>query len=185
MSLYSCKRRACYHHAAEPQVCLPVPLPPAWLSPHGTFCDKCRGRAAWLSCPPAAAPPGRSRTRRRPWSARHLGGEDRAAVRQGPPEPCPPWDGVEPRVTAAGAAVNGVEWQQCWETLAGGSCGGTGGTWVWGIWSEHNPYPWLPKIINQWGVSITPTLVSGEGWEMPELELAAQCSRPAGRGGRQ
>lgn len=39
-----------------------------------TFCDKCRGRAAWLSCPPAAAPPGRSRTRRRPWSARRLEG---------------------------------------------------------------------------------------------------------------
>lgn len=27
-----------------------------------TFCDKCTGRAAWLSCPPEAAPPGRSHT---------------------------------------------------------------------------------------------------------------------------
>lgn len=37
-----------------------------WLSwPHQlsrTFCDKCTGRAAWLSCPPEAAPPGRSHT---------------------------------------------------------------------------------------------------------------------------
>lgn len=32
------------------------------LSSSHTFCDKCTGRAAWLSCPPEAALPGRSHT---------------------------------------------------------------------------------------------------------------------------
>lgn len=27
-----------------------------------SFCDRCTGKAAWLSCPPEAAPPGRSHT---------------------------------------------------------------------------------------------------------------------------
>lgn len=57
----------------SPPCCHPRATPLA--SPRRTFCDKCRGRAAWLSYPPAAAPPGRSRTRRRPWSARRLRGE--------------------------------------------------------------------------------------------------------------
>lgn len=57
----------------SPPCCHPRATPPP--SPRHTFCDKCRGRAAWLSYPPAAAPPGRSRTRRRPWSARRLRGE--------------------------------------------------------------------------------------------------------------
>lgn len=60
--------------SVSPPCCHP-PVTPSLPSPRRTFCDKCRGRAAWLSYPPAAAPPGRSRTRRRPWSARRLRGE--------------------------------------------------------------------------------------------------------------
>lgn len=101
---------------------LPVPLPPAWPCPlahSGTFCGKCRGRAAWLSCPPAAAPPGRSRTRRHPWSARHLGGEQRAAVRHSPPSRSPSQDGGEPPATSVEAAGMGQpsssSASKCWQ----------------------------------------------------------------------
>lgn len=174
MSLYSCKRRVCYHQAAESQVSLPVPLPLSWLSPHGTFCDKCRGRAAWLSCPPAAAPPGRSRTRQRPWSAHHLGGEDRAAVRLGPPQHSPPRDGREPRVTAAGAA--GMAWN-C--NSAGKRCPeahveaqGGHGCWASGVNTILTPgFQKNHQPVGGEHHSHTSSQERGE-----TLELAAQCS---------